>query len=159
MPVASPMMRIASALHSFAYRSTAGRLGGKLGRLPVLLLTTVGRKTGERRTVPLVYLRDGNDIVIVGSNGGHDWHPAWFHNLLAMPAAEVRIGGAKQQLIAAVAAASERERLWPAVVKLWPGYGEYQNKTRREIPLVILRGGKTLVGRGGPFALDCSQPP
>ena len=139
MAVSSLRLKIASTVHASLYRWTRGRVGGRLGRLPVLLLTTVGRKTGRRRTRPLVYLRDGETLVLVASNGGRDRQPAWFWNLDASGDVEVQINGSTERRAAVTAQETERERLWPEVVKLWPGYATYQENTKRSIPLVILR--------------------
>jgi deazaflavin-dependent oxidoreductase (nitroreductase family) len=131
-------MQLASTAHSLAYTVTRGRVGGRLGRLPILLLTTIGNKTGKRRTTPLVYLRDGDDLVLVASNGGSDRSPSWFWNLRADNHAVVQINGAREPVVATIATKDERDRLWPEVVSLWPGYAGYQQKTKRLIPLVLL---------------------
>jgi deazaflavin-dependent oxidoreductase (nitroreductase family) len=107
----------------------------------MLLLDHVGAKSGKKRTTPLVYLRDGDDVVIVASKGGSPRHPAWFHNLRANPATTVQIGRRRIQVTARVASDSERSRLWPKVVELYSGYQGYQgyqDRTSRQIPLVIL---------------------
>ena len=116
-------------------------MGGRVSGAPVLLLTTTGRKSGKRRTTPLLYLRDGETIVIVASNGGRDVHPAWWLNLQTNPEADVQLGKARSPLIASNAAAEERARLWPLLVEMYPGYGDYQKRTKRQIPVVILRRG------------------
>jgi deazaflavin-dependent oxidoreductase (nitroreductase family) len=108
------------------------------GGPPMLLLDHVGAKSGRRRTTPLVYLRDGNDIVIVASKGGAPRHPAWYHNLLANPDTTVQIGRRRIPVKARVTTAQERSRLWPRVVDTYSGYAGYQKRTKREIPLVIL---------------------
>ena len=134
-----PLVKAATALALLAYRASGGRIGGRFGRASVLLLTTTGRRTGKRRTSPLVYLEDGDALVLIASFGGADVHPAWYLNLVASPEVEVRVrGGAPRQMQARVAGAEERERLWPMVVEMWGGYARYQAKTAREIPLVIL---------------------
>jgi deazaflavin-dependent oxidoreductase (nitroreductase family) len=104
----------------------------------MLLLDHVGAKSGTKRTSPLVYVRDGEDVVIVASKGGHPKHPAWFHNLRANPDTAVQIGHEKRKVHARVASAEERPRLWPMAVDTYSGYSEYQERTDREIPLVIL---------------------
>jgi F420H(2)-dependent quinone reductase len=129
---------ILKALHERTYRITGGRLGGKLGGLPVLLLTTTGRKSGRPRTVPLTYFEDGEAIVVVGSKGGSPRHPDWYLNLLANPCVEVQIGREHRRLQARRASAEEAGRLWPMVLARAPGYGKYRAKTSREIPLVLL---------------------
>lgn len=124
--------------HGALYRVSGGRLGSRIGTMPVLLLTTTGRKSGKQRTTPLSYVEDGNSYVLAASNGGNDWYPAWYHNLRAKPEATIRAGRRRMQVAARVASADERERLWPRFVESFSGYGEYEKKTSRPIPLVIL---------------------
>jgi len=131
--------RTISGTHEFWYRMTGGLVGGSLGRLPVLLLTTTGRKSGKKRTTPLVYLADGDNLVIIASNGGSDQHPEWWLNLRANPNAEVQVGPDVKSVIAEQAEGAERERLWREVNELYDGYDEYQRSTKREIPVVVLR--------------------
>lgn len=105
----------------------------------MLLLDHVGAKSGVKRTTPLLYIRDGENVVIVASKGGFPKHPAWFHNLLANPDTTVQIGSEHRKVHARVAAPDERERLWPRAVKSYPGYTDYQARSKgREIPLVVL---------------------
>jgi len=131
--------RAATRLHSFVYRATNGRLGGYLAGGPVLLLTTTGRKSGEERTVPLLYIRDGENFVTVGSNGGTATHPAWWLNLKASPGAVVEVGDHKMRVRAEQAGAEDKERLWPKLVEIYGGYESYRRRTDREIPVVLLR--------------------
>ena len=128
----------ASALNILLYRKTGGKVGGKIGKARILLLTTTGRKSGKQRTTPLVYTSDGERIVLVASYGGDPRSPAWFHNLTANPLVTVEIGSEKKTMRAAVADADEKQRLWPMVVATYKGYEGYQRKTTRDIPLVIL---------------------
>ena len=133
-------VRAVTALALFVYRATRGRIGGRFGRARVLLLTTTGRRTGTRRTIPLGYLEDGGDLVVIASFGGSDVHPAWYLNLAAHPDVEVeRRGGPSQPMRARTATPEERARLWPRVVEMYAGYEKYQQKAAREIPLVILQ--------------------
>ena len=105
----------------------------------MLLLDHVGAKSGTKRTSPLLYIRDGDDVVIVASKGGFPQNPAWYHNLVANPDTTVQIGSEKRQVHARVANAEERKRLWPMAVKAYRGYEDYQARSKgREIPLVIL---------------------
>ena len=120
------------------YRLTGGRLGARIRGVPVLLLEHVGRRSGERRTAPLMYLEDGEDLVIVASKGGAPAHPAWWLNLKANPRTTVQVGSAKRAVAAREAAPDERSALWPRLVELYPDYEEYQRRTDREIPVVIL---------------------
>lgn len=131
--------RAATSLHSFLYRATNGRVGGRLAGGPVLLLTTTGRKSGRERTVPLLYLPDGQDLVVVGSNGGAATHPAWWLNLQTNPEATIEIGGRRTRVRAEKASPEEKERLWPGLVDMYSGYEDYRRRTDREIPVVILR--------------------
>jgi len=133
------MMRLISGTHEFWYRLSGGLIGGRVGDLPILLLTTTGRKSGRKRTTPLVYLRDGENMVVIASNGGSDQHPAWWLNLRENPTAEVLVGSGLKTVIAEKATGDERERLWRDVVELYHGYDEYRRMTHREIPVVVLR--------------------
>ena len=139
MPVNSVMIKTVSAMHEFWYRLTGGLLGGSVMGRSILLLTTTGRKTGTRRTTPLLYLEDGENLVVIASNGGHPRHPAWWLNLEQTPQAEVQIRSEKRRVSAEEATGEERERLWRAVVEVYSGYEGYQKSTKRRIPLVILR--------------------
>ena len=125
--------------HRIAYRATGGLIGHRLpGAPPFLLLDHVGAKSGRRRTAALVYFRDGDDVVIVASKGGHPRHPGWFHNLRAHPETTIQIGARRIPVRARVATPAQRKRLWPKAVATYGGYRDYQERTEREIPLVIL---------------------
>jgi F420H(2)-dependent quinone reductase len=132
-------IRALSALHRTIYSATGGRAGKRVAGMPVLMLTTVGKRTGKRRTVPLTYFEDGEAIVLVASYGGRAHNPAWFENLLAHPAVDVRIANDVQAMTARPATPDERARLWPRVIETYDGYRAYQAKTTREIPLAVLR--------------------
>jgi len=126
-------------VHTIVYRATNGVIGHHIpGLAPMLLLDHVGAKSGIKRTSPLLYIPDGDDLVIVASKGGYPKHPAWFHNLQANPDTTVQVGSERRQVRARVATPQERERLWPHVIESYAGYAEYQARTGREIPLVIL---------------------
>jgi deazaflavin-dependent oxidoreductase (nitroreductase family) len=120
------------------YRLTGGRLGATVRGVPVLLLDHVGRRSGERRTTPLMYLEDGDDLVIVASKGGAPAHPAWWLNLQANPRTTVQVGSVKRPVMAREAAPDEKSQLWPRLVDLYPDYQDYQQRTERQIPVVIL---------------------
>lgn len=139
MPVNPLWIKWSSAVHLFWYRMTGGLIGGSALGAPVLLLTTTGRKSGRARTTPLLYLEDGENFVVVGSNGGNDNHPAWFLNLRANPQAEIEIRNERTPVRAEIASSEERARLWPKLVEMYSGYARYQQETRREIPVVRLR--------------------
>ena len=131
--------RYLGALHRLLYRASGGRLGGRLWGQPVVLLTTIGRRTGKRRTVPLCSFRDGDDVIVIASYGGLDRPPAWWLNLEASPRAELLTGRRRRPVTARNAAPEERARLWAEVTALAPGYLEYERRTTREIPVVILQ--------------------
>jgi deazaflavin-dependent oxidoreductase (nitroreductase family) len=132
------LIRLLSRAHRGVVHASRGRLLGRVAGMPVLLLTTTGRRTGKKRTVPLTYLRDGDDYVIVGSFGGSDRPPAWWVNLEHEPRAVVRRAGARLDVTARTADPDERTRLWPLVTAAYPGYGRYQARTNRPIPVVLL---------------------
>ena len=130
---------VASRLHVWLYRSTRGRIGARIGNnLPVLLLTTTGRKSGKRRTTPLLYVEDGGRYVIVASVGGAPKHPAWYLNLRADPNATIEVGGRTLAVRAETTEPEERARLWQALTRMYPTYDAYQAKTTRVIPVVAL---------------------
>ena len=131
-------VNLMTKLNVIVYRRSGGRVGGKLGGAPVLLLDHVGRKSRARRTTPLLYLRDGGEIVIVASRGGSDATPAWWLNLKAAPATTVQIGREQIPVTAREADTSEKARLWPKLVEMYGDYAVYQRRTTREIPVVIL---------------------
>lgn len=139
----TPMFKAWSAITGFnawIYRRTGGKLGGTFDSAPVLLLHHVGRKSGEARVAPVVYLNDGEDLVVVASYGGAPKHPAWFHNLKATPETVIEVGRERRPVLAHVATPEERARLWPRVVGMYPAFDDYQARTGgREIPLVILK--------------------
>lgn len=128
-----------SALNTWMYRMSGGKIGGRwLRGAPVLLLTARGRKTGQPRTSPLLYLEDGPNLVIVASKGGMSQDPLWFRNLEANPDVEVEIGSRKRAMRARRASDEERAALWPRLVAMYPDYDHYQARTTRRIPVVIL---------------------
>ena len=128
-----------NVLHRGVLKATGGRVGGRLKRMPVVELTTRGRRSGEPRTVMLTspLQRDGA-YVVVASRGGDDRHPAWFLNLREDPAVTVRAGGRAHPMSARIPAGEERAELWAEVTERFPHYGRYQDRTEREIPLVVL---------------------
>jgi deazaflavin-dependent oxidoreductase (nitroreductase family) len=132
-------LKLGSGAHAGVYRATGGKLFGRMGKSPILLLNTVGRKTGRKRTTPLLYVMDGEDFVIIASKGGAATHPAWYLNLRANPDATVEIGDREVQVEAGVADPEEKARLWEKMVEMYPTYDDYQRKTEREIPLLVLR--------------------
>jgi deazaflavin-dependent oxidoreductase (nitroreductase family) len=136
-----PVLRRAMGVHTWLYRVSGGRIGhdvpGVRGKM--LLLDHLGAKSGTKRTSPLLYFPDGDDVVIVASKGGFPKHPAWYHNLIANPDTTVQVGTERRAVHARVADPEERERLWPEAVRMYRGYADYQARSKgREIPLVIL---------------------
>ena len=125
--------------HVRVYRETGGETGHiwKEGST-VLLLTTKGRTTGEARTTPLIYAQDGDDYVIVASQGGAPEHPGWYRNLVKTPEVELQVGSEVFRARASTAQGAERERLWRKANEVWPHYAEYQTRTERRIPVVVL---------------------
>ena len=134
------MLKTMNAVHRAAIKVTAGRVGWQAGSMPVLELTTIGRKSGQPRSVMLTSpVQEGETWVIVASRGGDDRNPAWFLNLCDRPDVEVRLRGKPaRRMSARIATPDERARLWPQVTATYKGYAEYQKKTDREIPLVLL---------------------
>lgn len=133
-------MNAMNRVHRALIWLTRGRVGWHLVGMPMLELTTIGRKTGEPRSTMLSSpLQPGSSYIVVASRGGDDKHPAWYLNLVANPAVDVVYGGgATQQRVARVATAAERAELWPRVTSAYPNYAAYQRRTDREIPLVFL---------------------
>jgi F420H(2)-dependent quinone reductase len=130
--------RILGGMHRRVYRLTGGKVGGQIGKLPVLLLTTIGRRSGRPRTQPLAYAQAGDGYAVIASKGGAPQHPLWYLNLRAHPLAEVTVGRETRRVRARDAQGEERERLWRALADLYPGYDRYAQKTSRRIPVVVL---------------------
>ena len=127
-----------SRFHTYLYRATGGRLGRRLVGNDMLLLTTVGRVSGNSHTVPLLYLRDGERLVVIASYGGRPDHPAWYYNLVEEPRVTVQIDGEVEEMVAAVADAGERDVWWRRIEDAYDGYAVYQSRTDRVIPAVFL---------------------
>ncbi|HWB89631.1 MAG TPA: nitroreductase family deazaflavin-dependent oxidoreductase [Acidimicrobiia bacterium] len=127
-----------SAIHAALYRLTGGLVGRRMVDNDVLLLTTKGHVTGKPHTVPLLYLRDGPNLVLIASYGGRPRHPTWYRNLVADPSVEVRVQGRTRRMRARTATDAERQTWWPRVVEAYSGYADYQSRTERTIPIVIL---------------------
>jgi F420H(2)-dependent quinone reductase len=134
-----PLLRRLMGGHTALYRVTNGLIGHRTpGLPPALLLDHTGARSGKKRTAPLVYGEDGRNLVLVASKGGYPKNPAWFHNLLAHPDTAVQVGSRRLDVQARVATSEERARLWALMVGVYGGYADYQRRTEREIPLVIL---------------------
>jgi deazaflavin-dependent oxidoreductase (nitroreductase family) len=133
------LVNVATAAHVAVYRATGGRLlVGPLGASRTVLVDHVGRKSQTKRTTPLLYLADGDDIVIVASKGGSHKHPAWWLNLREMETTTIQVGPERRLVSVREATAEEKQRLWPRLVEIWSDYERYQQRTEREIPLAIL---------------------
>lgn len=131
-------LRAVGKLNVPIYRATRGRVLGKIGRAPVLLLTTTGRRSREPRTAPLVYLADGERFVLIGSNAGNTRAPAWALNLRADPEAEVEVCGARRRVRARVAEGEERADLWRRMNEQYAGFDDYTARTSRDIAVFVL---------------------
>jgi len=131
--------RILTRLHPIAYRLLGGRwfVGRSFGMLNVVLVET-GRRTGQRREIPLFALEDGDRLVVIGSNGGGDREPAWVANVRALPEVQVRVGSKLRQVVAREAEGDERLRLWRLAVAAFRGFAVYQRRTSRRIPVIVL---------------------
>ena len=136
-PWVTPFIKWMGKGNTWIYRLSSGRLGGKIQNAPVALLTTTGRKTGEPRVSPLLYLREGNRVILVASRGGSDKHPLWYLNLKANPKVTVQIKDEVLQLQARDATEAEREEYWPKLVAMYPSFDDYKSWTDRVIPVVI----------------------
>ncbi len=128
-----------TGMNNVAYRLSAGRVAGQVpSGAPICLLTTSGRRSRRRRTVPLLYVPDRDRLVVVASRGGMGSHPAWYLNLLADPDVTVQVGSSIRRMQARDATPAERSRLWPALTAAYPHFDAYQTRTSRRIPVVIL---------------------
>jgi deazaflavin-dependent oxidoreductase (nitroreductase family) len=132
-------IRAMGALNTWVYRLSGGRIMGRMpSGAPICLLTTTGRTSGQRRTVPLLYLADGDDFIVVGSQGGAPRHPGWALNLEADPRAEVELGRRRVPVTGRRLSDEERDRFWPRLVAMYPPYEDYRRRTTRSIPVVRL---------------------
>lgn len=145
-PLLPKVFKYVGKAHVWVYRRTGGRIGGRwrVGAgfrkpVPTMLLEHRGRKSGKVFVTPLLYLRDGADVVIVASQGGRAEHPQWYRNLVAGPDVVIEIGAERRAVRAVVADPAERARLWPRLVEMYADFDSYQSWTDREIPVVILR--------------------
>jgi deazaflavin-dependent oxidoreductase (nitroreductase family) len=143
-PIVPKIIKWMSHANVWLYRMTNGRVGGtwRIGSafrkgVPLCLLTTRGRKTGRPRTVPLLWMEDGDRVIVVGSRGGLPEHPQWYLNLQADPAVEIQIGASARKMRARTASAEERATLWPRLLEVYADFESYQAWTERKIPVVI----------------------
>jgi deazaflavin-dependent oxidoreductase (nitroreductase family) len=133
-----PDISLIGEAHVKVYRETDGEQGYLWNGAPILLLTTTGRKSGELRTSALIFGRDGDDLLLVASQGGAPTHPNWYHNLSANPDVEVQVQGDVFRATARTANDDEKARLWSIMTDVWPNYDAYQERTDRAIPVVVL---------------------
>jgi deazaflavin-dependent oxidoreductase (nitroreductase family) len=138
MPNIRWLLALITAVHRALYRATGGRIGARAGRARMLLLETVGRRTGQRRVTPLLYVEDAERFVVVASNAGDDRAPAWFLNLRKQPAAVIQVGAQRIAVAAREASTAESERLWPKLIASYRHYRDYRTRTQRRIPIVVL---------------------
>lgn len=120
------------------YRRSGGRIGGRMGRAPVLLLHHVGRKSGKERVSPVLFLPHDDRLVIVGSKGGAASHPAWFVNLMANPLTTVEVASRRLRVRAREASETERADYWPGLLEIYPSFRTYQERTERVLPVLVL---------------------
>ena len=145
-PVVSTVMKYAGKAHVWVYRRTGGRIGAnwRVGAgfkkpVPTLLLEHTGRKTGRTLVSPLVFIHDGDDVIVVASQGGRDTDPQWYRNLVANPDAHIEIGSDRRAVRAVTASPEERARLWPKLVQAYADFDTYQAWADRQIPVIILK--------------------
>jgi deazaflavin-dependent oxidoreductase (nitroreductase family) len=138
MPNIRWLLALITVVHRFLYRVSKGRIGARTGGVDVLLLKTLGRKTGRIRITPLLYVRDGSSWVVIASNAGDDRHPAWWLNLRSRPEVEIQVRDARHSVRARRATPEETERVWPRLVAAYKYYDDYKRRTSREIPVVVL---------------------
>lgn len=142
MPVRMLLRRVTfkvlTSMHCLVYRLSGGKIAGKLNNIPILLLTTTGRRSGKPRTVPLGYLTDDDHLLVIGSYGGWSHDPAWVHNLRANPRVTVQIGRDTTPMRAEVAGPVQRQRLWTQITGQAPIYRRYDRNTTRQIPVIVL---------------------
>lgn len=132
------LMELIWKAHPWVYRKTGGRIGGRMMGMPVLLLTSTGRKTGQPRTNALMYMPKGEACVVIASNAGEPRHPAWWLNLAANPRATIQVGSEVRHVVAREAEGEERARLWADALEQEGSYAEYERRTPRKIPVVVL---------------------
>lgn len=124
--------------HVRQYEATGGKTGHDWNGAEILILHTVGRKSGQTRKFPLIYGRHGNDYILIASNGGAPENPGWYRNLVAHPEVEIQVWDKRLPVRARTASADEKRRLWPIMTAQWPDYDKYQAGTQRDIPVVVL---------------------
>ena len=138
MAISHRVVTLVDRAMTWVYEKSDGRLGGRLGKMGMLVLHTIGRKSGKPRSHTLQYMPDGANYVIVASNNGQDRHPGWYHNLLSNPHVRIQVGRRRQAALATVAGPEEYARLWPRLIAHNPPWEAYARRTTRTIPVMIL---------------------
>jgi deazaflavin-dependent oxidoreductase (nitroreductase family) len=138
MSMSAGTLRAIGKLNVPIYRLSRGRLMNKVGKAPVLLLTSTGRRSGQPRTAPVLYLEDGEGVVVIGSNAGNEHAPAWSYNLKAHPDAQIEIGAKRRLVRARVAEGDERAELWQKMNAVYAGFEDYDERTARDISVFVL---------------------
>jgi deazaflavin-dependent oxidoreductase (nitroreductase family) len=138
MSMPAGMLRALGKLNVPVYRLTRGRVLGKVGHAPVLLLTSIGRRSGQPRTAPVLFLADGERVVVIGSNAGNERAPAWSHNLKANPDCKIQIRGERRDVRARLAEGDERTELWRKMNEQYAGFEDYDERTSRDIGVFVL---------------------
>lgn len=137
VPFIKRFMHLMTRAHVWVYRVTQGRVGKTFAGSPCCLVVMTGRKTGERRTIPLIHIPDGDEIILIASQGGMDRHPGWYWNLKADPNIEVIADGRTRKMVARQADDAEKARRWPKAVAVYKDFDQYQARTDRDIPLFV----------------------
>ncbi|MEZ5373994.1 MAG: nitroreductase family deazaflavin-dependent oxidoreductase [Microthrixaceae bacterium] len=138
--VGAAVIKVMSRVTTWAYRLTDGRIGGRFMKgTDVILLTTIGRRSGEPRTVPLLFMEDGDDLIVVASQGGMPSNPAWYHNVTEHPEVTVNRRGVVTAMVATEVDEDERRELWPRLVEMYADFTDYAARTDRTIPVIRLR--------------------
>ena len=135
--MANPILKAFAKLNAVVYRTSGGRVMGKMGASEICVVRMQGARSGKRRDVPLMYVPNGEGVILVASLGGAPKNPVWYHNLVAHPDIEVQIKESTRKLRARLASATEKAAVWPACVAAYPPYADYQKKTTRDIPVFI----------------------
>ena len=137
VPIIKGVMHVMTRVHVWIYRLTEGRVGKTFAGSPCCLVVMTGHKTGERRTIPLIYIPDGDDVILVASQGGMEKHPGWYWNLKAHPNVEIIAEGRTREMVARQADDAEKARRWSKAVAVYPDFDQYQARTDRDIPLFV----------------------
>jgi deazaflavin-dependent oxidoreductase (nitroreductase family) len=132
------IVKVLTPIYIFLYKLSGGKIGGQMGVMPILLLTTTGRKSGKVRTVPVAFMEKDNSYIVIASFSGQPKHPAWYHNIKNNGTATIQIGGSQHKVKAEIADPEKKKVLWEYAQKITPSYQEFQERTSREIPVVIL---------------------